>query len=146
MRKWDFDKVQSELERRKKNIPEQLNMIVINFFKGAFKKQGWTDEAFVPWQEVNRRTEGTKEYRYAKRKAMRTQPILIQSRNLFNAVQNSLKNISWEELRYSVDVPYADYINEGTDKMPPRKFFGDSVELDKLIMRKIEQNIDAIFS
>ena len=44
-----------------------------------------------------------------------------------------------------VDVPYASYLNDGTDKMPQRQFIGQTVELTRMQEQKINEIITRIF-
>jgi hypothetical protein len=43
-------------------------------------------------------------------------------------------------------VPYAEYHNEGTDKLPKREFMGDSKTLRDMQLKKLQQMSDKIWN
>lgn len=140
------------LQRIKRSLPIQLSNIGVNYFTGTFKAQGFDGKA---WKEVNRRIEGTSEYKYPKTTQLsrRKNPILVgvgkgqSGGKLRREVNNSARLKTWTTISFGVSdaTPYAKYHNEGTGKIPQRKFMGQSRQLNKLIKDKIRQEIQSIF-
>lgn len=124
----------------KLEVPVLLANVAQNYFVNTFKEQGWDGQ---PWQEVKRRVEGTKEYKYPKYKDLsrRTSPILVRTGGLRRAVSNSIRSATWQSIRLVVDYPGAANQNEGLT-LPRRHFMGQSKVLDELIKSKLKQNID----
>jgi hypothetical protein len=56
-----FDKLRQNLAQVKKDLPRLLANDAQNYFLGAFKNEGWDGSK---WKEVQRRIEGTPEYKY----------------------------------------------------------------------------------
>src|SRR5437667_11872000 len=69
-----------------------------NFFAASWKKQGWDDGVIIPWPEVQRRMTPTKAYKYAKM-AARTRAINVKTGRLRRAVQDSVREISFNRIR-----------------------------------------------
>jgi|ERR1035437_8679548 phage gpG-like protein len=70
--------------------------------------------------------------------------ILVKTGDLRNSIQVGM--IDSTSVTIKSDVPYASYINDGTDKMPARKILGESKELDRIIVKEVEKKINSIFS
>ena len=142
--KFNFDKVQQNLEQLKRELPKVLANDAVRFFNGSFTKQGWDGQR---WQTPKRKIPGTYEYRYPKKnaKTRQSRAILVESGRLRRAVATSLKTVSFRAIRFVVDLPYASVHNEGGPKMPQRKFMGDSKTLRNLQRAKITQAIKKIW-
>lgn len=93
----------------------------------------------MKWKEVKRRE---KENQTAKDR----KPILIQSGRLRRAVNESIRKTEWDEIRLGIDVEYAKFHNEGTDKIPKRQFMGNSKELDAKMHKRIEREIKKVIA
>lgn len=123
-----------------------LANVARKYFVNTFKAQGFDGKG---WKEVNRRTQGTKEYKYpSKPKASsRTSPILVRTGALRREVNNSIRKTTWSEIRLGISdaTPYAAYVNEGTDKMPARTFMANSKELNKQIKATLQAEIKKVF-
>lgn len=130
-----------------KDIPTRLANLARNFFAASWRKQGWDDGGVTPWKEVERRIKGTKAWLYPKKKGLgrRTRAINVKSGDLRKAVQDSVKESTFKRIRFLVDVPYAGYVNDGTDHMPARPFMKDSKTLTDRLEKKIETTIDKIW-
>jgi len=146
---FNFDKVRQNLDIVKNIIPEKLANTTKRYFLDAFKSESWDG---VPWKEVQRRTSGSKAYKYPKKKDLgrRTRKILIGkgSGRLRRAVSISLREANSRRIRFMVDsttIPYASRHNYGKDGMPERKFMGDSKKLRTLQLEKIKSQIDKIW-
>lgn len=133
-------------------LPRVIANLNLNYFLKSFRDQGWEGNA---WAEVNRRKPDTKEYLYpSKPKASsRTNPINIRTGAMRRAVSSSLKEATMTRIRFVIDMRavkgtkenYAQFINEGTDKMAKRKFFGSSSKITQLNVNKIKSYTDKIW-
>jgi len=139
------------LKELSRTLPIELGAIGVREFVGNFTKQGYSG---APWKEVQRRTPGTKAYKYPKTKGLqrRTTPILIgagyrkRGGTLRRAVNGSTKETSLSRVVWSVDLPYAKAQNDGTDKIPARPFMGFSKELIQKLDDKVNQRIKQALS
>jgi phage gpG-like protein len=119
-----------EIAKKIKSIDLSLDMAntAKNDFLNNFKTQSFNGKA---WQ---------------KRKSTKDvgRNLLVKSGRLRRDVSNSVsaghKN---SNLSYTLVVnnPYADYNNEGTNKMPQRQFVGMTPELNKKLLLKISQRL-----
>jgi hypothetical protein len=115
MDKFNFDVILKRMERMKSDLPVRLANQAQNFFVASFDKQGWDNGSVTPW---------------APRKGKVTnKPILVKTGALRRAVSASIRNTSFQSVKLVVALPYAKYLNEGTDRMPKRQFVGDSATL-----------------
>lgn len=135
MSKMGFNRKISKFERLRFELPKIIANDSVRFFLDGFNKQGFTDSAFAGWKP----RKGTQSGRNATRK------ILVDTGALRRSVSNSVKTASWELIRFQVELPYAAYINKGTDKMPQRKFMGTSFQLRKENVEKIRKVINKIW-
>ena len=94
-------------EAAKKQLPKLLTNTSKNIFVDSWKKQGWDG---VKWQEVQRRTPGTKAYKSAT-KAARTRAILVKSGTLRRSIV--VNSQTFQRMIISTNVPYAEVHNEG---------------------------------
>ncbi|HXR84325.1 MAG TPA: hypothetical protein VN722_08455 [Hanamia sp.] len=150
--KFNFEEVNKMLSRYKRETLVLLANQAQNYFLGSFKKQGWNGSQ---WPEVQRRTPGTKAYKYPKTKGLqrRTQPILIGSgykkrggtlRRAVSSMERTAQ-ISSDRVRMLVDLPYAEVINEGGKHMPERRFIGQTEQLTKMQKDKITEIVNKIW-
>lgn len=135
MSKFAFDKILTKFEKAKSVIPQELGKDATKFFNDSFAKQGWTNDGFQAWKARKRNISPRDQGR----------AILVDSGALKRAVATSLKSATFEQIRFEVNLPYAQYVNEGTPKMPQRQFIGDSIMLRKELQAKIEKITDAIW-
>lgn len=146
--KFNFEQVRRNFEEEvKRTLPVKLANQAQNFFAGSFRNQGFTDSSLVAWETPKRRIEGTPEWKYPKSKGLgrRTKATLVKSGRLRRAVQDCIKEVTFERIRLLIDVPYAKFHNDGTDKLPQRKFIGDSVTLRAKQKELINTTILKIF-
>lgn len=146
MSKFGFDRVKKNMAQVRAELPPVLGSTAQNFFLSSFRYQGF-EEGAQKWKEVKRRMPDQPEYKYPKKKGLsrRTKPILSMTGRLRRAVSTSLREATWKIIRFVVDVPYAEYLNEGTDKMAKRQYIGKSEILDKKIKEKIEKVVNGIW-
>jgi hypothetical protein len=146
--KFNFDQVIKLFEEEvKRALPVKLANQAQNFFAQSFRNQGFTDSSLQPWETPKRRIEGTPEWKYPKKKGLvrRTKATLVKSGRLRRAVQDCIKEVTFGRIRLLIDVPYAKYHNEGTDKLPKRKFIGDSTTLRTMQKKLIADAIKRCF-
>ena len=150
--RFNFQRVIANMDRVKTTLPKVLANETKNYFiVENFNKQQWDGK---PWEEVERRKEGTKAYKYAT-PANRTRQILIGSGSgiLRRAVINSLQKATFELIHFEVkDVAYAKVHNEGLRagrglgfQMPKRQFMGQTRKLGEIQRRVIDKTIDKIW-
>lgn len=151
MSKFNFQKVKDNIAQVKRELPVLLANDAQKYFLGAFKDQGWNGGH---WKEVERRTPGTPAFKYAKPQSNRTKPILTNTGRLRREVSllsgnakvvNKGFNFTVTLAINTNTVPYAGYINDGTDKMVQRKFMGDSPALRKILMDRIVRYMDKVW-
>ena len=150
--RFNFQRVIANMDRAKTTLPKVLANETKNYFiVENFNKQQWDGK---PWEEVERRKEGTKAYKYAT-PSNRTRQILIGSGSgiLRRAVINSLQKATFELIHFEVkDVVYAKVHNEGLRagrglgfQMPKRQFMGQTRKLGEIQRRVIDKTIDKIW-
>ena len=104
MSKFGFDKVLKNLQMVERELPKMVANDTKNYFLNSFKTESWDGKA---WELPKRRKKKNPKGRDLSR-------ILIQSGKLRRAVANSLKEATWEVIRFDVtDVNYAGIHNEG---------------------------------
>jgi phage gpG-like protein len=131
MDKFNFaDKIR-KLEEAKTEVPRLLAQIGQSYFQLNFQKAQWDGEN---WQSRK------KETRLSQGKA-----ILVSSGRLHSAMQNTIKSFDFNTIIWAIkDVPYAKYLNEGTEYMPARKMMGNNKELHEKLRRKIESEFKKV--
>ena len=135
--KFNFERVLSNMQKVKSDLPVLLANQAQNFFAGSWKKQGFTDSSLSMWKQRKKETKKTV-----------GKAILVGTGKLRRAVQNSIREKNFNNIRLVVDggsIPYAKRHNEGDDIMPQRKFMGDSKELRKEQRKLITNTIDKIW-
>lgn len=155
MDKFNFEQVKTNLERSRHELLDKLSAQAQSYFVMSFKNQGFDGK---DWKNVQRRIEGTKAFKYPKKRGLqrRTSPILVgagfgkRGGSLSLAVstmaRGSNRQMTADSFRMVVDVPYAGYLNEGTDKMVKRQFVGQTAELTAMQNDKINEVISRIWN
>lgn len=150
MSKFNFKRVLYGLEAAKKSAAKDMINAVVKNSLDAFKQQGYNGQ---PWREVQRRIPGYPAYEYPKTKDLsrRTKPILIMTGRLRRAVANLAHSsrISYSKYDFKVrmmidesKVPYAGYINNGTENMVARPFMGNTVALRRILKDTLTKNLN----
>jgi phage gpG-like protein len=146
--KFNFARIQANLEKVKEEAPTVLSNHAKNYFASSFVKGGF-DQGEKPWKEVKRRIPGEKAYKYPKSKGLgrRTRAILVKSGRLRRAVQNSIRSARWNRVQLLVDVPYAKFHNVGDRKahLPRRQFMGKSRKLNAQLLTKFKKLVNRIW-
>jgi len=152
--KFNFAEVKKRIVQTKRELPIILANEAVNAFSNNFKQEGFFGDK---WKEVQRRTEGTKAYKYPLKRQLsrRTRPILIGQTTgvLRRAVASSLRSKTWDLIKLVVEVPkkkgatvdYAQVHNEGLDGMPQRQFMADSPVLRKQQAETIKKYFDKVW-
>lgn len=179
MSKFGFDKVLKNIEMVKRQLPKMLANDTKNYFLNSFRVEAWDGKA---WELPKRR----------KRKSRSSRDMsktLVQSGKLRRAVSNSLKEATFEVIRFDVtDVKYASIHNFGGTittksrsqilnfvrhgekgirftknkkkdvvasakvnikgseiKIPQRQFMGDTKELRKIQIDRVQKYMNTIW-
>ena len=144
---FDFKEKLAALKKLKQTLPRELGEIAANFFQDNFTKQGFDDSGVNPWKQVRRRIAGTPEYKYPKKKDLgrRTRAILVKSGNLRRDIKVRKARFDRIEVGTSrLTKDYASRHNYGEDKMPKRKFIGNSRNLKRKQKSHITNRLDKI--
>jgi hypothetical protein len=153
MSKFNFEKVIANLNKIQSELPLILANDIQNYTLDAFKKQGYDGKR---WDQVQRRIEGTPEYRYPKTKGLsrRTSPILVLTGSLRRAASNLVGSAKVSNksdgfrmilsINSSV-IPYAGYLNDGTANMVARPFLKRNNQLDQIVKNRITNYIDRLW-
>lgn len=155
MSKFRIDRIASNFERVKKDLPLVIGNMGQNFFRRSFDRQGFTDNTFKAWKEVKRRIPDTPEYKYPKKGAAdrHSRAILIGKRtsggiHLRDSVNRSLKKATFDSILFSVPQVYAAAHNYGLRvknfTMPQRKFMGHSRTLLNMVEEKINKSMSRL--
>lgn len=137
----------------KQVLPIKIGNGAVNIFTQNFNKHGFdTGEGVQEWKEVKRRIPDTPEYKYPKKKGLsrRVSEILVRTGRGRRDVQNSLRSPRTSStgivIPFEVADNYMRYQNEGTEKIPMRKFIGNSPLLMKMIKEKAMESYERIFN
>lgn len=137
---WKFKRILKQLERTKSKVPKELGMIAKSHFQNALQKEGFTDNGFVKWEEVNRRKKGHKQF-----KAKQQQKMLVGFGGSGFQKTISIAQAKWSKiLVVSRGKPYAKYHNDGTQHIPQRQFMGDSRIMRQKIKRHFEREVKKV--
>ncbi len=127
---FNFKEKIDALERAKVELPRVLANSGQLFFQRNFDRAQWDG---VEWEK--------------RKDPTNTHALLVASGRLRQAMQKTIKSFDWNSIKWSVnDVPYAKYLNGGTDNMPAREFIGGGRELDEIVMKKIDDQARKILN
>lgn len=144
-----FKKVGEKIAAMKVDLPIIIANQAKRFFLNSFKDEGFTDISFVKWNEVQRRIPGTNAYKYplTRDQGRHSRPILKGkgTGHLIQAVNSSLREVSWEKIRFNVALNYGAYHNEGAEHLAKRKFIGESKTLNDALKKKISTAFKSCF-
>lgn len=143
--------IADNFDRMKIDLPLTLGNEGQNFFRQSFDRQEFIDQSPEKWQQVQRRIPGTPEYKYPKTRQLsrRVTAILVRTGKLRQAVNNSLKEHSWDGIVFIVPLKYAAVHNYGLtmkngSPMPQRKFIGHSAVLIERLGGKIKSALNRL--
>jgi len=137
--KLDFKKAIRLLEEKKSTLPNQLAHIAQSAFINNFRTSSWFGNK---WPEVQRRLKPAPK---SDPKANSRGILRGKTRRLLHDVEHSIREANWREIRLGVSVPYAEYHNDGTDKIPKRRFMGDHPKLRAKLRKKMDTELKTIF-
>jgi phage gpG-like protein len=104
MKKFNFDRIVKNVQKLKRSLPIELANETKNYFMTAFKTESWDGHSWI--EPKRKRKKGTS--------SRLRSATLVQSGKLRRAVSNSLKEKTFEKIRFEVtDVDYAEIHNEG---------------------------------
>lgn len=118
--------------RLRRTLPILLGNKAKNFFVENFRKQGFDDNGVEKWQP--RKFSGL-----ARQKKDSGRAILVKTGNLRRSIR--VKSASMNKIIIGSDLDYSAVHNYGTNKMPQRKFIGDSENLRKELTKTITKEI-----
>jgi phage gpG-like protein len=113
----------SNIKRYIKSLPREAGNVALFFFNEQFKKQSTPED-----QKWKQRKDGDT-----------TRNLLVKSGRLRKSIRILRKTTN--SVTIGTNVPYAKYHNEGTARIPQRKFLGPSAILSRRIERMIKVNI-----
>jgi len=135
--RFTFERVMHNFTKLKKDLPILLANDAQNYFVKPFKTttgQGFDGKAWTARKKETKKSIG--------------KPILVGTGKLRRAVQNSVREKTFDKVRLVIDggsIPYASVHNNGSDEMPQRQFMGQSEELKKEQRKTIIKFIDKIW-
>jgi phage gpG-like protein len=154
--KKEIDRLQNEFKDLfDKYGPTIAGKTAVSYFKKNFQNEGW---GRVKWQEVKRRTPGTKAYKSASKhhQARTTRKILAgDTGDLARSIEVKYvakgEVVVWTAPSAFTKEPYGRVHNEGLRAgrgsgfiMPKRQFMGESEQLNALIVSEIERKLKQI--
>ena len=127
----DFER---NLKKMKNVLPRQIANIAKNHYLEGFRRGGrQTDASRGGWKERKKKD---------KQKGRRA--ILVRTAALRNDID--VRRTTFKEIVLGTqDTTYGSYHNEGTEIHPQREFLGDSMILDKRILRFILNEFNKAF-
>ncbi len=154
MHRFNLQQVKANLERTKRELPIKLSAQAENHFAEAFDKGGLDENK---WKEVNRRIDGTKEFKYKPKgislSAHQSNPILVGKGTLRRKVARSAVERTFQRIRLQVDLPYASIHNEGgqagrnhASTIPARPFMKQTTTLTSMQTELIREYMDKIWN
>lgn len=99
--------LKSNFNKARKKLPDVLANVGSNFFVDNFKRQGFLDESLNKWKPRKK----------VKNKRDGTRSILVKSGRLRRAVNNSLTSKTPDRIIWRVNLPYAEAMNDGVNKV-----------------------------
>jgi len=128
MNKLRLQRKLQQFQNRKLSIMRAIANNSVNFFKiQTFNAQGWIDHGIERWPERKSKKDD------AGRKILVKTGTGRQSIHVFS--------VSIEKAVIKVEAEYMRYHNEGTNKLPKRKFMGESATLDRQNIFIIRQKL-----
>ena len=120
MSKLGLDRQLSSFRRGKRTLMRAIVSKSARFFDENFSRQGWKNVNTRRWKPLKRPRPGL---------------ILVKTGKMRRRVRKVVHSRNRGSVIYTA--PYSSYHNNGTDRMPARKFLGQSTDLDKIVDRVI---------
>lgn len=133
-------------------LKDAIGVLAVNYFKGSFDNEGFTDKTLEPWKDVKRRDNQSKWYGHGQNSKFSlerttTNILLGESRRLRNSIfYTPIEN----GVRITSPTPYgrvqqygltAKIYGKKSFQMTPRPFMGQSVLLMQNINKKIKEEM-----
>lgn len=135
---FQFDKIITNLNRVKSEVPRKVANVTLNYFVRSWAKQGFDNHSWLPRKMETPKSQG--------------KAILVGTGKLRRAVQGSLRLATWDKIQFVVDLPYAGVHNYGLSAgrgkgftMPQRKFMGDGKELRDIQVKEYVRALNKIW-
>lgn len=123
--------------RKKSTLPHDIAHFSVIAFKKNLHGEGFQNNGFTKWKEVNRRKPAHKQY-----KPKQQQKILVGKASAGFKKTITPARVSFREIKIvSSGKKYAAYHNEGTSKIPKRQFMGESAELTRKTFTHLDREI-----
>jgi phage gpG-like protein len=126
-----FDRAFSNLQKKLDKVLDDSTRIAaalaVRHFRDNFNKQGFDDNGIQRWAPFK-----SPNYRPGQSK-------LVKTSQLRDSIKSQI--LGRGQIVIYTDRPYAAYHNNGTTKIPQRKFIGPSRSLNKLIKTEIMNRI-----
>lgn len=116
------------VKRVLRRLPREIGNEALKYFMAGYKKEQ-TPEG-KPWKPRQANGSGSRRTRRG---------LLVKSGRLRKSIR--LTKITSERVTIGTNVPYAKYHNQGTDKLPQRKFIGKSAALQRRLERMVKIKI-----
>jgi phage gpG-like protein len=128
--KFDFKEIKNAIRKEIKTLPKELaeqvkDDAVLNFYKESFDNKEWQP-----------------------RKQPAEHPLMVDTGNLLSAVRDSVdKGRKLGPYIYQLNIvnDYGLFHNEGTPKLPQRQFIGIYPDLEKKLVKYINNKLDKHF-
>ncbi len=129
--RFNFSKLQRKWEIEKERLAIEIARKAENQFKDNFRLSGFLYDSLELWQPRKKPDPG--------------RAILVKSGRLKRGIR-SLPGSNFTRIQIANDVPYARYHNEGSNRLPQRKFMGNSRVLNVKIKQSIKTSLRKVFT
>ena len=123
-----------------RDLPRLIGQRLVPLYKANFMEESYFGQR---WKEVERRKHPRKTRGGRMGAASRRRILTGDTGNLGRSIHYTAHSAS---VTVYSDVPYAPYHNEGTSKLPQRRFLGDSKQVRKEVERAIREELSKIFN
>lgn len=134
---FNFAKKIRGLRKMKRDLPLIIANMAKRHYVDSFRKGGFTDASFSPWQARKSRDRSDR----SKVNAGRNRAILVKTGHLRNSIRVRIATFQKIEIG-AYGVPYGVYHNKGEGNLPKRQFLGESRQLNYRIKKRIRQAMD----
>lgn len=143
----DWRQSRQAMEKLTNDLPRIIGTSAVRVVKENFKLQGYDSGTGVNgWEARNPKTDKAYDKRHGVKGSVyqSSNPLLMQTRNLYNSIKYSIIN---KTVIIGVDltlVPYAKRMNEGGNGIPPRKYIpGTGESPNPKILKAIYKKVDS---
>ncbi len=122
--KFNFSTILNRWNRSKTKIANSVSNKAFKYFKSNYYREGWEPVGFQKWVSKKRKN-GKK--------------ILVNKGVLRGSIFIASKRFN--QITIATNVPYGEYHQTGTTKMPQRPFLYNSEKLEQEILKEIDNTI-----